>query len=390
MINHNVIGLWCVIVTFGCASSGTIHRSVDTPPQLSITIEPSHTATMESARTEAIVEQDSIEDPSPAEDFTYCLNSKGTIRITGYKGTNNTVVIPSIIDGIAVTEIGNRAFYQKKIQSITIPYSIERIEQAAFTHNQTLKAVNVSVRNRHYASVDGTLFSKDKTILYRVPAGKSLTSYTIPDGVTTIEYEALYGHQLTTVTIPESVTYIGWSAFAYNYLTTIDIPDNVLFIGRNAFAHNQLTKVTCGNNLREIRDLVFEGNRSLTAIEISTKNQQYTSVDGMLFSKDKTVLYIVPDGKDMAAYRIPSTVNTIGDWAFYHSTVSDVIIPDSVSTIGTYAFRSSRLNRITVGADKDYINSEAGFDKDFINYYQNHNRKAGTYIKTGKTWTLTQ
>ena len=73
-------------------------------------------------------------------------------------------------------------------------------------------------------------------------ANKQLTSVTIPNGVTTIGYRAFYSNQLTSVTIPDSVTAIGETAFANNQLTSVTIPNSVTSIGNNAFANNQLAR----------------------------------------------------------------------------------------------------------------------------------------------------
>jgi hypothetical protein len=73
-----------------------------------------------------------------------------------------------------------------------------------------------------------------------------LTSVTIPSGVTSIGDGAFAGNQLTSVTIPSGVTSIGAQAFQKNKLTSVTIPSSVTSIGSGAFAYNQLTSVTIG------------------------------------------------------------------------------------------------------------------------------------------------
>jgi hypothetical protein len=67
--------------------------------------------------------------------------------------------------------------------------------------------------------------------------GKTVTSFVIPSGVTSIGDEAFYNcYRLTSIKIPDSVTSIGDFAFRSCYrLTSITIPDSVTGIGDHAF-----------------------------------------------------------------------------------------------------------------------------------------------------------
>ena len=74
---------------------------------------------------------------------------------------------------------------------------------------------------------------------------------------------------------------------------------------------------------------------------VNGTNPNYSSVDGVLFNKDKTKLVKYPSGKSCSSYTIPNGVISIGNYAFYDSTSLDgVIIPNTVVTIGKYAFQS--------------------------------------------------
>ena len=170
----------------------------------------------------------------------------------------------------------------------------------------------------------------------------SLTSVTIPKSVTSIgDYAFFWCSSLTSVTIPKSVTSIGDYAFNYcSSLTSVTIPNSVTSIGEGAFfCCSSLTRVTIPNSVTSIGDYAFSYCSSLTAIYVAEGNTTYTSEDGVLFSKDKTMLYRYPAGKMENEYAIPESVTSIGDCAFSEcSSLTSVTIPNSVKSIGPGAF----------------------------------------------------
>ncbi len=145
--------------------------------------------------------------------FRYTTNN-GTITITGYAGPGGQVTIPSTIDGMPVTRIGDYAFYIKSnLANVTIPSSVISIGNRAFAYCTSLTAINVDVDNSTFVSVDGVLFDKSQTMLIQCPGGKT-GNYTIPSSVTSIGDHAFFGcTSLVGVTIPNSVTSIGLAAF---------------------------------------------------------------------------------------------------------------------------------------------------------------------------------
>ena len=114
------------------------------------------------------------------------------------------------------------------------------------------------------------------------------------------------------------VTSIGdWAFYGCTKLTRVKIPDSVTGIGYAAFSK-------CG---------------SLKSIDVGEGNTEYSSEDGVLFDKNKTVLIHFPAGKG-GHYTIPDGVTSIGDHAFIKCiSLTSVTIPDSVTSIGALAFR---------------------------------------------------
>ena len=150
-----------------------------------------------------------------------------------------------------------------------------------------------------------------------------------------------YCTSLKSITIPNSVMEIGSSAFSgCSSLTSITIPNSVTEIGVYAFKGcTSLTSITIPNSVTNIGDSTFWGCSSLTAIYVAVDNKNYTSVNGVLFNKDKTALICYPAGKTDKSYNITNSVISIGDYAFNGcSSLTSVTIPNSVTEIGGSAF----------------------------------------------------
>ena len=159
---------------------------------------------------------------------------------------NSCTSLTSVTISNSVTTIGMRAFYScTSLTSVTIPNSVTTIGESAFSECTSLTAIDVESGNNSYASENGVLFDKSKTILICCPAGK--TTYIIPNSVITIGENAfLFCTILTTITIPNSVTTIGGWAFYYcTSLTAVTIPNSVTTIGEGAFYYcTSLTLIT--------------------------------------------------------------------------------------------------------------------------------------------------
>ncbi|MCL1903418.1 MAG: leucine-rich repeat domain-containing protein [Oscillospiraceae bacterium] len=189
------------------------------------------------------------------------------------------------------------------------------------------------------ASADGTITS----LLVPVPppiiygafsSCESLVSVTLPDSLTSIGYVAFMDcKKLTEVTLPKNVTSIGYSAFAScDALAEVNLPKSLVSIDKNAF-------VNC---------------KSLSDIKVDIDNENFSASNGVLFNKDKSVLYIYPRGKTETTYKIPNTVKKIETRAFELSkNLTSIDIPDNVTDICDYAFKDcERLRTVTIGSIK--------------------------------------
>ncbi len=273
--------------------------------------------------------------------YTYEVDSDGTIIITDCKeSAKGAITIPSEIDGKSVTSIGYWAFRDcTGLTSITIPNSVTSV-YGAFGGCTGLTSINVASDNNCYSSNNGVLFNKKKTELIGYPAGKSQTSYTIPNSVTSIGDGAFYGCTgLTSITIPNSVTSIGEDAFwGCTGLTSITIPNSVTSIGVRAFRGcTGLTSITIPNSVTSIGNWAFKYCSSLTSITIPNS---VTSIGCEVFYHCTGLTSIT----------IPNSVTSIEGWAFDGCTgLTSITIPNSVTSIGSYAFSGcTGLTSITI------------------------------------------
>jgi hypothetical protein len=133
-------------------------------------------------------------------------------------------------------------------------------------------------------------------------------------------------------------------------LAGIIIPDSVGYIGNNAFdSCANLISITIPNIVTRIMDEAFTGCTNLTTINIAADNTAYSSKDGILYNKNKTILIAYPAVK--GSFTIPKEVNSIGDKAFKGCTaLKSVTIPNNVTSIGSNAFfNCTGLTNVTIG-----------------------------------------
>ena len=252
------------------------------------------------------------------------------------------VTIPATVtnDGVVytVTSLTNSGFgYCSNLTGLNLPETLTSIGYYAFSTGEAFETISVSEDNNYFSSEDGVLFNKDKTVLAQYPAGRT-GEYTVSESVLTIGFGAFHSSRLSQVNLPEGLTKIEDWAFFNSSLTEIVFPESLSVIGGAAFRSSEkLVNINISAGVKEIQDVAFDGCLSLLDIKVAEGNENYGSLDGVLFNKDKSALIQYPAGK-LGAYIIPNTVTTIESLGFSCSKLTEITIPASVTTIGNDAF----------------------------------------------------
>ena len=315
-----------------------------------------------------------------------------SIGSTAFTATKlDTITIPS-----GVVSIGDMAFYDcAYLASVTIPASVSSIGNMAFgLCNRLTEFVNYRLNPQEldnaFAYVDLSLntpwgwrklhvptasvdlynvadewedFGIIKAIDDFLPGGNiGDLNWEIHDETLTISGNGVmphyidlqtppwleHQHLITNVVINEGVTGIGTSAFRNLLnLTSVFIPQSLATIGAFAFSScPKLQTINIPEQVTYINPYTFVNN-SLTSVTVAENNLNYSSLDGVLFNKNKTILILYPSRKTGEAYTIPETVETIEESAFIFSVLTSVSIPASVNAIGNSAFcECSNLSQI--------------------------------------------
>ena len=267
--------------------------------------------------------------------FNYTANN-GAITITQYTGLGGSVAIPSTINGLPVTSIGDGAFAGSSLTSVTIPNSVTSIGDGAFYGCWSLSSVTIP--NSVTSIGDWTFFNC-----------VSLASVTIPDSVTSIGSEAFqYCGSLTGVTVPNSVTSIGQWAFQYcGSLTSVTIGNSVTSIGFGAFSGcTGLTSVYSQGNAPNADSSVFSGDDYATVYYLPG-----TTGWGPTFAGRPTVLWNSPVQYTVATGSFPAAGGSVSSGGTF--VVGSTILVVATPSAG-YAFVNWTENGVQVSASANY------------------------------------
>lgn len=282
-----------------------------------------------------IVASDYCED----KNVIWTLYSDGVLTFTG-SGEIGCFETYSVIKTTESTGMINYEILDR-IKKIVIPASISYIHPQAFQHCDMVEEVIVDENNPYYTSVDGVMFNKNMTILEKYPSGSNRSHYTVPETVEHIDsYAFMRAKNLKTIDLPASLKTINYFSFFESSFEAIVIPEGVTSISNFAFKYSkELTEISIPASATYVGSEFAFGCSALKNINVSPDNKYYTSENGVLFNKDKTILMHYPVGKTDIHYVIPETVTEISEFAFDMAELISIVMPESVTKFSNSTFR---------------------------------------------------
>ncbi|MBE6708918.1 MAG: hypothetical protein E7578_06725 [Ruminococcaceae bacterium] len=222
------------------------------------------------------------------------------------------VVIPD-----SVTELGFNTFAGcTSLESIEIPNGVVAINRYMFAGCSSLKEITVKEGNKKLTSVDGILFDKEMKNIIFYPAGKTESSYTLPDSVESIDSHAISCDNLRELTLSSNLSYIDPIGIVCYNLEVLNIPKGVIYI-------DHTTLRNCPK---------------LSEINVEKGNSSLASEDGILYSADMKVLECYPTAAQ-GSVTVRDGVEVISNGAFQKcNKITEIILPDGVTTIKANAF----------------------------------------------------
>ena len=312
-------------------------------------------------------------------DLAFTLSDAGTYyTVTGMGTCTDTdICIPVAIDGIPVTAIGSKAFYQNSdIVRIFIPDGVKTFNSNAIYDCSSLTTIILpdtlssmisnSIGNcsnlQYNITADGCKYlgssSNDYFVLMDV-SDTSITEITVHTG-TEIIWSSAFAKcaKLTSVKIPDSVWYIGFFAFRdCDSLVSIAIPEGVKRIENFVFVDcDSLKNVTLPSSATYMGHDFFSGCPSVEKVTVHADNPNYFSAGNCIIKKSNGTLM---SGCVSSVIPKDGSVLRINNFAFQEVPITYVVIPEGVASIGSNAFNKCQLTKIVIPATVTSISNGA-------------------------------
>lgn len=237
------------------------------------------------------------------------------------------IVIPMYADSYPVTSIKLNAG-SRSITSVTFPDSFESINEWAFSDYITLRKVTLGKNVKVIEEGAFNLCYNLETVVFN-------------DGLIEIQDSAFRScSKLSGVVLPETLKTLGNAFGGCDLITELVIPDSTIYVSEELFSSMRyLEKAVIGKSVTNLSGTSFQYCDNLEEVVISAENPYFTTVDGVLYSKDKKTLLYYPCARTDESFTIPEGVEEVQDYAFmYAENLENVQFPSTVKTLGMGVF----------------------------------------------------
>ena len=272
--------------------------------------------------------------------YTYTILTDDTVKITKYKGTDESIVIPSEIDGKKVTVIGSSAFYGfKSLKNIEIPDGITSIENYAFCHCWSITSLSVPESVTSIGTGAFRFCGDLKEI--KLPSNLTVLSDSLFGADANLEYITFGDAEKTdTVIIPETVQKMGNYVFMNcEKIKNIKLPSNLKSIGKTCFQGCiSLTGLFIPQSVESIGGGIFGDCDALQSVEIEDENNNFIFKDGILYDVKNGILVSAVNSLISEKVIVDECTKTIDYYAFADcDNLYEIEIPQGVVNIGEKA-----------------------------------------------------
>lgn len=242
-----------------------------------------------------------------------------------------------------LTELNLNSFDLSETTEIQIPKALKKLDSFTDTP-KCFDKITVDAGNKNFVLDKGSLYSKDKTILYLF---KKQTKGEFPEGLMELNIRNLLDSGITELALPKKAKIISWTENIYDipslkkvtangsmYYTlkngmllskdgkilydiprnrsTLDIPDTVREIDSIfTLSRRNFTQISIPESFPDLNTNSFDNFTSVTSVIVDKDNKSFTSIDGVLYDKGVTLLLYYPIRKTDKSYVVPDTVEVI-------------------------------------------------------------------------------
>lgn len=206
----------------------------------------------------------------------------------------------------SLTTIRDKGLYCASAETLYLPKNVRIIEEDGLGL-MTPETIQVDPDNPYFKVENGALYTKDGSRLLLMSVNSGIREFVIPDRVTSIDTGAFVNaYNLRKVTIGKGYT---------------TVPQT-----RGAFG---------GYNLEEI--------------QVDPANTGLRDIDGVLFSKDGTILLDYPSSRAGSTYTVPEGTEKLLPYSFcYCPNLTEVVLPEGLKTMDTALWACQSLKTVTI------------------------------------------